>query len=215
MARNASGKCWGGPYLACPTQGFAMSWTRCESAALNRRAGPEMSGGRSCLADSVESAPGSGIQPRVIRATVQGGRSGGPFNPGPSSAEGVVTRAARRPDMHTEPAQRLQETSAIYTTCTIVLQYMHCIRLYSESGMVNFPGVLALFLRVVFRVEIPLSEEKNCMSTDLRIRFLQFYTVIPLGHNKFRSTVICTKKPAHTIYICDRAGRQKGRYVGS
>ena len=81
--------------------------------------------------------------------------------------------------------------------------------------MVNFPGVLALFLRVVFRVEIPLSEEKNCMSTDLRIRFLQFYTVIPLGHNKFRSTVICTKKPALTIYICDRAGRQKGRYVGS
>ncbi len=83
--------------------------------------------------------------------------------------------------------------------------------MYSGDGVGNVLSVLDLVMRVVCRIERPVSEEKNGMSTDLRISFLQFYTVIPLGHNKFRSTVICTKKPALTIYICDRAGRQKGR----
>ena len=93
-----------------------------------------MSGGRSCLADSVESAPGSGIQPRVIRATVQGGRSGGPFNPGPSSAEGVPgdARSAASRYAHRACAALARNFCNIY--------YMYC----------NICTAFAFILRVVW-----------------------------------------------------------------
>ena len=67
--------------LPCPKLFSARPRGASQQLRAQSQSGPRNVRCRSCLAGSVEGAPGSGIQPRVVRATVQAGWSGGPFSP--------------------------------------------------------------------------------------------------------------------------------------